>query len=151
MLPLFHLTSQRLTFSFLYFLLLVSCTRQTSQWTVLLLGLPLNTSTFSRLRCTILSQLALLLFLPYSPINYGWQYFFWRILHFFCHLNFVASLFVFCSYTPGSALYTVFLVVLEHPSIILAAVICSESRFFFQLRVTFPCFCCILKPWFNHH
>ena len=43
----------------------------------------------------------------------------------YCRFNFLASLFVLSGYIPSSALTTVLLVVLQHPSIFLAAVICT--------------------------
>ena len=45
----------------------------------------------------------------------------------YCHFNFLASLFVLSGYIPRFALNTVVLVVLEHPSIFLAVVICTVS------------------------
>ena len=55
-------------------------------------------------------------FLPYSPISYGWQPLFWQVPYFIA--------------IPSSGLDTVLLVVLEHPSIFLAAVICAVSSCF---------------------
>ena len=47
-----------------------------------------------------------------------------------CHFNFLASLSVLRGYIPSSALNTVLLVVLEHHSIFLAAIICTVSNCF---------------------
>ena len=53
------------------------------------------------------------------------------ILHvLYCHFNFLTSLFVLSGYIPNSALNTALFVVLEHPSISLAAVICTVSSCF---------------------
>ena len=46
---------------------------------------------------------------------------------FYCHFNLLASLFVLSGYIPSSALNTVILVVFEHPSTFLAAVIYTVS------------------------
>ena len=48
----------------------------------------------------------------------------------YCRFNFLACLFVLCGYIPSSALDTVLLVVLEHPSMCLAAVTCTVSSCF---------------------
>ena len=45
----------------------------------------------------------------------------------YCHFIFLMSLIVLGGYIPSSALNTVFLVVVEHPSIFLAAAICTVS------------------------
>ena len=52
----------------------------------------------------------------------------------FCHFNFLTSLFVLSGYIPSSALNTVILVVLEHPSIFLAAVVRTVSVVLRTLR-----------------
>ena len=52
------------------------------------------------------------------------------------HCSFPASLFVLSGYNPSSALDTVIPVVLEHPSIFLAAVVCTVSNCF--TNFTFP-------------
>ena len=52
---------------FLYFLLLLSCTPQTSLWTVYLLGFLLQPCVLSRLCYPTVSQLALLLPSPIHP------------------------------------------------------------------------------------
>ena len=65
-------------------------------------------------------------FLSYSPINYGWQPLFRQFFTYYSPFNFLTSLFVLSGYIPSSVL----LVVLEHPSICLAAVICAVSSFF---------------------
>ena len=63
----------------------------------------------------------------------------------YCRFNFLTSLFVVTGYIPSSALNTVLLVVFEHPSIFLAAVICTVCfQVFYELRVPFPYFSCIL-------
>ena len=99
----------------------MSCTRQTSLYTVQpLLGLPLNPSIFFRLRYPILFQLALLLFSPMQSYQLSmagnlFSGIFFTLLS--CHLNFITSLCVWIGYSPSSALITVLLVVLDHPSV----------------------------------
>ena len=63
--------------------------------------------------------------------------FFGMFLTFYCHFNFLTSLFVLSGYIPSSALDIVLLVVLEHPSTFLDSVICTDFQLFYQLRA-FP-------------
>ena len=109
-----------------------------------LLGFLLFPSILRRLRHPTLSQLALSLL---SPIQRFWL----RLTTSF--LAFVVSTFsrpylLSSEHIPASALRTVLLVVLERPSIILAAVICTVSNCFAGF-VPFPYFC-ILSLWYNN-
>ena len=71
---------------------------------------------FSRLRYPILFQ-PLCYFLPYGPISYGRQPLFWYIPYFILLVQlYHVSISFLSGYIPSSALNTVLLVVLEHPS-----------------------------------
>ena len=94
-----------------------------------LLGLPLNPSIFSRLRYAILFQLALLLISPIQPYQLWLATYF--LAYYFILPFQLSHVSVLSGYIPSSAinsaLNTVLLVVLEHPSIFLASAICTAS------------------------
>ena len=64
----------------------------------------------------------------------------------YCHFNFFTSLFVLSGYRPSSALDIV-LLVLEHPSIFLAAAICTVSSCF--TNFAFPSYTTPAYPHFG--
>ena len=87
-------------------------------------------SIFSRLRHPILFQLALLLFSPIQPYQLWPATLFWRILYFILPFQLPRVSICFSEYIPNSVFSAVLLVVLEHPSIFLVAVICTVSGCF---------------------
>ena len=69
--------------------------------------------------------------IPFSACSCGWQrFFFWHAPYFMLLFKFLTSLFVSSGHIPSSALNVALLVVLEHPSIFLAAAICTVSSCF---------------------
>ena len=123
---------------FLSFLLLMSCARRTSLWTVYHHGFLLYPSMLSRLRYPTLFQLSpFRYFLPYSPCQvwlatslFG-MFLIWKYI-LSSQLPHVYN--CFNGYIPSSALDTVLLVVFEHLTYysgvlfsIIAAAICAVS------------------------
>ena len=91
------------------FFLPLSCTRQTSVWTVPFLGL-LNPSILFRLRYDILFHLALLIFSPIQPYQLpgymAGNLFSGIPLTVYCHFDFLKYLLVLSGYIPSSAVNT---------------------------------------------
>ena len=111
----------------------VLCAPQTSPWTLTLLGFLLYTYILPHFLAYAIPSYSSPLFpcfLPCSPISHGWQPFIGVLLTSDCHFHFLASRFELSGYIPSSDLSTVLLVVLEHPSTSLAAVICTVSSCF---------------------
>ena len=134
----------------LSFLLLLSCTPQTSLWTVSLLGFLYIHPYVLDYVIPPYSSLPFLL----SPIQ---PYQLWLATSFLaCFLLYIVIstfsrlLFVLCGYIPISSLITVLLVVLAHP---INSTFFSYCKLYFQLfylfRVPFPCFC-IFWLWYDH-
>ena len=123
--------SLALAFPFLLlFILLLSCTRQTFLRTLPLLGLP-NPSIFLDYVIPSYPSSTFCCFLPYSPISYGWRLLFLAYSSLYIAISTFSRFYLFSSgYIPTSSLNTVLLVVLEHPSIFLAAVICTVFQLF---------------------
>ena len=113
---------------FLYFLLPLPFSSETSRRTSTLLSVPLDPSILSQLRYLTIFQLSLCYSLPNSPIKYDWQPLFWHVPYLILPFQLVMSLFVLSGYMPSSALNTVLLVVLGHPRFFSAAAICTVSN-----------------------
>ena len=110
--------------SFYPFLLLLSCTSQTSMWTSSLLGFLLCPSVLPRLRYPTLFQLALLLLSPTQLYQRRLAAsFLARSLLYVAVTTFSRLYFVLSGYIPSSALP----VVLQHLRIFSLAVICTVS------------------------
>ena len=115
--------------SFLSFLLLLSCTSQTSLRTASLLGFLLCPSILSRLRYPTLFQLALSLLSPIQAYQIWLETSFGMLLTYITISTF-SRLYLFKVGTFPVLLlilYEVLLVVLEHPITFLAAAVCTAS------------------------
>ena len=117
-------------FYYLFYICLVPAKLRYRQYQVPLLGSPLHPSIFLDYVIPSYSSSPYCHFLSYSIINNGCHLFSGVFFTLYFHFNFLTSLFVLSGYIPSSAPNTVLLVILEHPSIFLAAVICTVSSCF---------------------
>ena len=124
---------------FLSFILLLSCTPETSLWTASLLGSFNILAYFLDYAISPYSSSPLCDLLPYSPISYGWQPLFWHVPYFTLAFR-LSHVYVLVSSAciPSSALdasctryyssYLSTLVLFELPSSVLFPAVLPTSR-----------------------